>query len=120
MLVDTHCHLNFDWFDADRQDVIARARQAGIERLVNPGIDIASSRAAVQLAEANAEIYAAVGVHPNDALSWNDQTVDELRELAKHRKVVAIGEIGLDYTATAPRMICSRRFSSISSFWLLN
>ena len=97
MLVDTHCHLNFDWFDADRRDVIARARQAGIERLVNPGIDIASSRAAVQLAEAHSEIYAAVGVHPNDALSWNDQTADELRELAKHPKVVAIGEIGLDY-----------------------
>ncbi|MEW5868286.1 MAG: TatD family hydrolase [Chloroflexota bacterium] len=97
MLVDTHCHLNFDSFDGDREQVLARARQAGLARLLNPGVDLASSQAAVNLAGANPEVYAAVGVHPNDALSWNAATLDELRALARQPKVVAIGEIGLDY-----------------------
>ena len=97
MLVDTHCHLNFEAFDDDRQAVLERARQAGVERILNPGIDLPSSRAAVQLAERYPQVYAAVGVHPNEALSWTDETLQELRELAKHPKVVAIGEIGLDY-----------------------
>lgn len=97
MLVDTHCHINFDAFDEDREAVLERARQAGVVRILNPGIDLDSSRVAVQLADTYPEIYAAVGVHPNDALTWDDSTLAELRELARHPKVVAIGEIGLDY-----------------------
>lgn len=97
MLVDTHCHINFNTFDEDREEVIARARSAGIERLLNPGVDLDSSLAAIELADRYAEIYAAVGVHPTEARNWNGETLDRLRELAGHPKVVAIGEIGLDY-----------------------
>lgn len=97
MLADTHCHLNFEWFDEDREAVIQRARMAGVDRILNPGIDLESSRTAVALAQQVEEVYAAIGVHPNDALTWNDETADALRELAGQPKVVAIGEIGLDY-----------------------
>jgi len=97
VLVDTHCHLNFDSFNNDRGAVLERAREAGVERILNPGVDLVTSQAAVDLAESIPEVFAAVGVHPNDALTWDDDTPDKLRELAKHPKAVAIGEIGLDY-----------------------
>ncbi len=97
MLTDTHCHLDFDWFDNDRAQVIDRARAVGLERLLNPGITIRSSHHAIKLAEEYAEVYAAVGVHPNDGLSWDHESISTLRDLASHPKVVAIGEIGLDY-----------------------
>lgn len=97
MLADTHSHLNFNTFDADRGEVLQRAREAGVVRILNPGIDLPSSNAAVKLAEDYAEVFAAIGVHPNDALSWNDSSITELRNLAQHAKVAAIGEIGLDY-----------------------
>jgi TatD DNase family protein len=96
-LSDTHCHLDFHAFDEDRQLVLARAREAGVERILNPGIDIETSRKAVELAGEFEEVFAAVGVHPNEALGWQADTLDQLRSLAGHRKVVAIGEIGLDY-----------------------
>lgn len=97
MLTDTHCHLDFDRFDKDRDQVIARARDAGLSRILNPGITVESSRTALELAEKYPEVYAAVGVHPNDGLSWDKDAVANLRELAAHPKVVAIGEIGLDF-----------------------
>lgn len=97
MLVDTHCHLDFGSFDEDREEVIERARTSGIVRILNPGININSSKAAVELSEQYPEIYTAVGVHPNDGLSWNHETKAQLRQLAEHPKVVAIGEIGLDF-----------------------
>lgn len=97
MLVDTHCHLDFHAFDADRPQVIDRARAAGVERIVNPATDVASSAAAVRLAEETPEVYAAVGIHPNDALTFDKSSIQDLRRLAQHPKVKAIGEIGLDY-----------------------
>jgi TatD DNase family protein len=103
LLVDTHCHLNFESFDHDREAIMARARQAGVIRILNPGIDLPSSRSAVTLAETYPEVYAAVGVHPNDGLTWDASTLAELRRLASHPKVVAIGEVGLDdYRQRAP------------------
>ena len=96
-LTDTHCHLDLDRFEVDRQAVIDRAREAGVGRILIPGLDLASSRAAVQLAEAHDLIFAAVGVHPNSASQWSSQHPEQLRALAAHPKVVAIGEIGLDY-----------------------
>jgi len=97
LYVDTHCHLDFNRFDSDRSEVLERARTAGLRRILNPGINLGSSRDAIGLAEANPEVYAAVGVHPNDGLSWDETTLEALRELAKYPKVIAIGEIGLDY-----------------------
>jgi TatD DNase family protein len=95
--VDTHCHLDFHDFDLDRDEVLARAWKNGLEMILNPGIDLKSSQAAVDLSEAHERVFAAVGVHPNSALSWNEHSLDGLRRLAKHPKVVAIGEIGLDH-----------------------
>ena len=97
MLVDTHCHLNFSAFDGDREEILDRARQAGITGIVNPGIDLQTSREVVKLAQDFQEVFAAVGIHPNDASTWNDLSYDSLTEIASHPKVIAIGEIGLDY-----------------------
>jgi TatD DNase family protein len=96
-LTDTHCHLDFDWFDADRGLVIERALEAGLDRILNPGIDLNSSRNAIRLAQEHNLIYAAVGMHPSEVEGWDDGTLAELREMASASKVVAIGEIGLDY-----------------------
>lgn len=96
-LVDSHCHLDLAQFDEDRASVVERARRAGIHRIVNPGIDLAHSRQALELAETWPEVYAAVGIHPNSSDSFHEHTVDTLRTLAQHPKAVAIGEIGLDY-----------------------
>lgn len=97
MLVDTHCHLNFHTFDDDRTSVIERARDWGVERILIPGIDLVTSREAVYYASKYDEVYAAVGIHPNEANTWNENTFIELYDLSKNPKVVAIGEIGIDY-----------------------
>ena len=96
-LVDTHCHLDLRQFDGDREDVIARAEASGIRIIINPGIDLDSSQRALALSERYRNIYAAVGVHPNECAGFDDGTLAALGRLASHPKVVAIGEIGLDY-----------------------
>ena len=96
-LTDTHAHLYFNKFDKDRDEVIARAAENGVTRILVPGITRETSLASVKLADAHPQVFAAVGIHPTDALAWTETTRDELRELAKNTKVVAIGEIGLDY-----------------------
>jgi TatD DNase family protein len=97
MLIDSHCHLNFNAFDQDRAQVIAQAKEAGVVAFINPGTNLDDSRQVVALAEEFPELYAAVGVHPNDAAAFDQTALAQLRELAAHPKVVAIGEIGLDY-----------------------
>ncbi len=97
MLTDTHCHLDINWYDEDRLQVLTRAEQAGVGRILIPGLTGTSSQDAVLLAESQAILFAAVGVHPNDARTWNTQTRKALKQLASSRKVVSIGEIGLDY-----------------------
>lgn len=97
MLTDTHCHLYWNKFDADRAEVIQRAIKAGVERILVPGTTVETSRAAIRLAETYEHVYAAVGVHPTDAETLSEKNIDELHRLAKHEKVVAIGETGLDY-----------------------
>ena len=97
MLTDTHCHLDYDKFDLDREAVISRAREAGLSRILVPGLEQTSSRAAIQLAEQNPMVYAAVGFHPTDLEHFSADTFREIRELTKHPKAVAVGEIGLDY-----------------------
>ena len=96
-LIDSHCHVDLEQFDADRTEVLARARTAGIGGIVVPGIDLLQNRGALALAEGIADLFVAVGVHPNSADSFGGATIQELRDLAAHHKVVAIGEIGLDY-----------------------
>jgi TatD DNase family protein len=97
VLVDTHCHLNFHTFDDDRISVIQRARDWGIERILIPGIDLVTSKEAVYYATKYEEVYAAVGIHPNESLAWDESTLRELYVLSQNPKVVAIGEIGIDY-----------------------
>ena len=96
-LVDSHCHLQADRFDDDRDEVLARARAAGVERILIPGWDEPSSRAAIQLASEHAWLDAAVGIHPHDAAKADAATWQGIVRLARDRRVVAIGETGLDY-----------------------
>jgi TatD DNase family protein len=96
-LTDTHCHLDYNKFDPDREDVIRRANDSGLIRLLVPGLHHRSSRDAVLLAEANPSVYAAVGFHPTDLEEFSESTFQQVKELAVHPKVVAIGEIGIDY-----------------------
>jgi TatD DNase family protein len=95
--IDTHCHLNLEEFDHDRDQVITRALEKGITRILTPGIDIDTSKTAIKCAREFDQVYAAVGVHPNNGLSWTNESILELKQLAGEQKVVAIGEIGLDY-----------------------
>lgn len=95
-LTDTHCHLDLHKFNDDREAVIQRGRDAGVTRFLVPGLDHTSSRAAVRLAEAHADIFAAVGFHPTDLDKFSEATFGKVRALAANPKVVAIGEIGLD------------------------
>ena len=97
MLFDTHAHYDSRQFDADRDQVLSALPGQGVGLVVNPGCDLDSSRKAIAIAEQYPFVYAAVGVHPEDCAGWQDTDVDELRSLAAHPKVVAIGEIGLDY-----------------------
>jgi TatD DNase family protein len=97
MLIDTHAHLDSDLFDNDRDEVIARAREVGIERIVNIGFNRQTIPTTLQLAEEHDFIYAAIGWHPQDAGTMQPGDLEWIEELCKHPKVVAIGEIGLDY-----------------------
>jgi len=96
-MIDTHCHLNFNRFDEDREAVIERATTAGVTRIIIPAINIATAKEALQLSEQYDGVYVAVGVHPNDTADFEDSLLVEIKALAAHQKVVAIGEIGLDY-----------------------
>ena len=97
MLVDTHAHLDFPEFDSDRKQVVEKAQAAGVEYIVNIGSSLKGSRDSLKLAQEFPGIYASVGLHPHEADSFNDQALSELKTLAQADKVVAIGEIGLDY-----------------------
>lgn len=98
MFTDTHCHLDFDSYDADRPEVILRARLAGLAFIVNPGVDLPSAGAVLQLTEDYpGYIYAALGIHPNYSADCEQDHIARLEELATAPGVVAIGEIGLDY-----------------------
>jgi TatD DNase family protein len=96
-IVDTHSHLDDDRFDSDRDEVISRATAAGISKIVTVGTGIESCRKAILLAEKYSQIYAALGIHPHDAETATLADIEELEKLAKHPKVVAIGETGLDF-----------------------
>jgi TatD DNase family protein len=96
-MIDTHCHLDMKEFDADRDAVIRRARDAGFEALITVGSDLEGSKRALELSEQYDFIYAAIGIHPHDAKDFSEKIYSELLEWSKSDKVAAIGETGLDY-----------------------
>jgi len=97
MYVDSHAHLFKKDYAADLDDVLSRARDAGVDWIVNPGTDLETSREAIELAERYDIIYACVGYHPHEAARCDGRTLEEIEALSHHEKVVGIGEIGLDY-----------------------
>lgn len=97
MLIDTHTHISFPEFDADRADVIKRALAADVSKMVLVGTDLASSQGAVALAEQHPFLWATVGLHPHDAKDLDTDLLQSLSELAEHPKVIAWGETGLDF-----------------------
>ncbi len=97
MLIDSHAHLEMKEFDHDREKVVERARQAGVGFIVTVGTNLALSRKAVELAERHENIYATIGIHPHDVVNSDNKTFGALRELAHRKKVVAYGEVGLDF-----------------------
>jgi len=110
-LFDTHAHLHFPEFAGDLGAVLARARAAGVRRMVTIGTDVATSRAAVALAAREPDVWAAVGIHPHEAISADDTALVEIERLASDARVVAIGETGLDFFRDlAPREAQARAF----------
>ena len=112
MLVDSHAHIDTSRFDADREAVLQAAINGGVTRMVDPGCDLASSRAALALARAYpGVVFAGIGVHPHDATTYNDEVEQELRAMVHEPEVVAIGEFGLDYfRMLSPREVQHRVF----------
>ncbi|MFQ6092368.1 MAG: TatD family hydrolase [bacterium] len=111
MFIDTHAHLDFRQYDGDREQVIDRAIKNGLIAIITVGIDLETSLASVDLAEEHEAIFAAVGFHPHEAERLDTVALTKLTALAKHEKVVAIGEIGLDYYRDlAPRAIQKEAF----------
>ena len=98
VLIDTHCHLDLEVFDADRESVLARAMESGVTRVVNPAVDLESGAAVLRLTEKHTGVFAAVGIHPNSTARFHPDLVVQIEAQARSSsKVVAIGEIGLDY-----------------------
>lgn len=113
MLVDTHAHLDHPRFDDDRDGVLKRAKEAEVAAMVTVGADLPSSRAAVELASRHERVYASVGMHPHDAKNLDGAALAELRQLGQQAKVVAVGEIGLDfYRDLSPREVQRRAFQA--------
>lgn len=111
MLIDTHAHLDSPNFDEDRELVIERAQEAGISRILNVGFNRETIPTTMKLAEKYDFIYAIVGWHPVDSIEMKPQDLDWIASLASHPKVVAIGEIGLDYHwDTSPKDVQQRVF----------
>ena len=96
-MIDTHCHLDFESFAEDREQVLERALQAGVTSIINPAVDLESCQAALALHERWPQVHVAIGIHPNSCQGFDDSYAEALRELAGRPGVVAVGEIGLDY-----------------------
>ena len=96
-MIDVHCHLNFHSFEKDYKDVIKRSFESGIEKIINTGTKIDSSIKAVELADQFSQLYAIIGVHPHHADKLEKNWLFKLETLSKNKKVVGIGECGMDY-----------------------
>lgn len=97
MLIDTHCHLDFNDFDVDRDEVIDRAKKIGVVGIINVGSSIEGTRRSIELAKSHDIVYATLGVHPHEAKTVSDKVIADFKALSKEKKVVAIGEVGLDF-----------------------
>ena len=97
LIFDTHAHYDDEAFDADRETLLASMPEHGVGLILDPGCDLESSRRAVELARTYPHVYAAVGWHPENCAPYTEDSLDALRAWAREPKVVAIGEIGLDY-----------------------
>ena len=102
MLIDTHCHLDFKDFDKDRDNVIKRANAQGVKYIINVGSSIEGSERSLELAKKYDTIFTSLGIHPHDAEAVNENALSKMRKSAEDRKVVAIGEVGLDYYKNSP------------------
>ncbi len=118
MLIDTHCHLDFAQFDTDREAVIKRAGDAGIGFILNVGSSIEGSRHSIELAKKYERIFASVGIHPHEVGNLSEDGIKNLEEMLKEPKVLAIGEVGLDYfKSEVPKetqKICLRDFIELA------
>ena len=111
MLVDSHAHIQLSQFDQDRHDVLQRAKSAGIEQILVVGFDLKTSQQAVELAMNTENLWATVGMHPHDAKDLTNTAMDTFQRLADHPKVIALGEMGLDYYRDlSPRSIQKTAF----------
>ena len=110
MIFDTHSHYDDEAFDEDREALLYNMRTSGVERIVNVGADIVSSRTALALAERYDFMYCALGVHPSETGSLTEADMDWIREHANHKKVVAIGEFGLDYHWPEPHAATQKKW----------
>ena len=111
MLIDTHAHLNFESFDEDRELVIQRAIENGLAAIITIGTDVETSEISIGLAEKYSPVFAAVGIHPTDCAEVTDADFNAIQEMAAHPKVVAIGEVGLDYYhMRAPKDVQEKTF----------
>lgn len=97
MFVDTHCHLHFPEYQSDLESVISRAQSSGVQYFINVGTDLKSSKASIQLSEKYDFIYATAGIHPHDAKDAAVEDMIQMAALLKHPRIVAIGEVGLDF-----------------------
>jgi len=103
-VIDSHAHIDFPDFNKDREEVLARARQQGVDTIITVGTDLSSSRFSLQIAREHKEVFTTVGFHPHNASKLQEDDLRQLAELAEEAKVVAIGEIGLDfYRNSSPR-----------------
>ena len=111
MLIDSHAHIQLSQFDRDRDTVLKRAQEAGISTILVIGFDMETSLGAVELAKRHPQIYATVGMHPHDAKDLTPDILKTFRELAAHPKVIALGEMGLDYYRNlSPRQLQKEAF----------
>jgi TatD DNase family protein len=118
MFVDTHAHLDFPEFEKDLEAVAQRALAAGVSSIINIGTSVESSRKVIEISHRFDYCWAAIGIHPHDAKDVSDETIEALRELGKDKKVVAVGEVGLDfYRNLSPREVqevAFRRFLDLA------
>src|SRR5690606_5742946 len=97
MFIDSHSHLFYPNFSTDIDDVIKRAEQSGVDFIIVPATDLETAKQTIGLCDKYKIIYGTVGVHPHETKNWTDNNISQLHQLAQHNKIIAIGEIGLDY-----------------------